>query len=67
MYIYYIKSTTCFGPIFIGHLQVDNLKHLVNFYTRFFMLGKEGLGGDKISHAVYDGWCRYMSSVIYSI
>ena len=24
VYIYYIKSTTCFGPIFIGHLQVDN-------------------------------------------
>jgi len=24
MYIYYIKSTTFFGPIFIGHLQVDN-------------------------------------------
>jgi len=24
MYVYYIKSTTCFGPIFIVHLQVDN-------------------------------------------
>ena len=26
VYIYYIKSTTCFGPNFIGHLQVDNWK-----------------------------------------
>jgi len=62
MYIYYIKSTTCFAPIFIGHLQVDNSKLLVNSHTRFFILG---LGGAEISHAVYVGWCRYMSSVIY--
>jgi len=45
MYIYYIKSTARFGPIFIGHLQVDNWKHLVNSYTRFFMLGVGGWVG----------------------
>jgi len=28
------------------------------------MVGVGGLGGDEISHAVYDGWCRYMNSVI---
>ena len=56
MYIYYIKSTTYFGPIFIGHLQGDNRKHLVNSYTRFFMLWLGGWGG---------GWVGMRSLMLF--